>query len=98
MDAYLLRPSFHVALFLFDSRRGLDAEDINVCDLIARNAKLVVVPTKIDKLKAPQRQKIDSVVRDALQARGIAPELIQSVSSLKKQGITQLQETILTLI
>jgi len=96
LKAYLSgRVNLRRAFVLIDSRHGVKKVDDEIMSLLDSSAvTFQVVLTKLDKIKADQREKILDQVRNALSKHPAAyPELILT-SSEKGEGIPTLRATI----
>jgi GTP-binding protein len=69
IERYLLeRPTLRAAAVLFDSRRGLEPDDADAVELVTQHGRVsraapqvVLVATKVDKLPARDRPKLENV-------------------------------------
>jgi GTP-binding protein len=86
IERYLLeREALAAVVLLVDARRGLEADDRQLAELLAdrhRPAKLINVATKIDKLPASQRR--------ALTARLASEQALIGVSAQSGEGLDAL--------
>ncbi|WP_290688448.1 MULTISPECIES: ribosome biogenesis GTP-binding protein YihA/YsxC [unclassified Haematobacter] len=99
LKAYLSgRATLRRAFVLIDARHGIKAVDEEILTLLDRSAvTFQVVLTKVDKILAPEREKVLAQVRKALAKHPAAyPEIIVT-SSEKGEGIETLRAIIATL-
>lgn len=99
VDGYLARPEIRELLFLFDSRRvgDLKDDDLGLLEMLGkRKAPVTVVLTKCDKLNQSETQQAIKLMSDDLKKQKLKVERIVAVSSLKKKGIEQLRELVIT--
>lgn len=83
---------------LVDSRHGLkesDHEIMNMLDEVAVTYQIVL--TKMDKIKAPEAQKVLEKTQTAIARRPAAFPVIISTSSVKKTGLDMLKAEIASL-
>lgn len=94
VDAYLERPNIREFLFLMDCRRQPDEMDAEILYRLGAHRDVVVVLTKIDKLGKNDLMRSKQSCERAIEGiPGISAFL--AVSSLKKEGIRELQNRIL---
>lgn len=94
MEDYLLyRPQLKKILLLVDSRHKPTEDDILMYDWIKHyNKEVIVVATKLDKLKKAEVKPSEKTIRAAL---GLRPaDKVIFFSSLKKVGIDELMEAV----
>ena len=89
LEHYLMKNErLHKIVLLVDSRRGLQDEEFWFFEEIGLE-NLVLVLTKVDKLKKNELAKcLEKISRET----GLAKEEIVQVSSLKKQGVKELNQ------
>ena len=89
-EACFFRPSVKVALCLNDSRREPNDMDFELWHLLDRNAKLIFVLTKADKLKQNELRLIKGKFSKIVSANGFDVDESQVfVSSSNKKQISQ---------
>lgn len=99
LKAYLSgRANLRRAFVLIDARHGVKAVDEEILALLDRSAvTFQAVLTKVDKILAPEREKVLAQVRTALSRHPAAyPEIIVT-SSEKGEGIETLRAIIATM-
>lgn len=94
MAAYCERPDISTFLFLCDIRRKPQPFELEFLLHLSQTAPLIIVLTKIDKVKTNERKKLSKNFVMSLETSGIEHEAIIEVSSLKKEGIAKLFEKI----
>lgn len=97
MEAYLQRPMLKKILYIFDIRRKLTDEDLSLIDWMSRNAQIIFVANKGDKLKQSERNKMEKSVVSQLSAIDLSEIIVASVSALKNTGVDELREAVLDL-
>jgi GTP-binding protein len=100
VDAYLKRRNIIEVLFLIDARRAagdLKDDDIGLLSQMLRMHpdSVTVVMTKTDKLNAKEKREADAGLIKALKAARLKPKKIAKVSTLAKEGIDELRQSIL---
>ena len=98
METYLQRPTLEKILYIFDIRRTLTDEDLDLVDWMSRNATIVFVANKTDKLSQAEVQKSCNLVRKQLEALEISDADIWTVSAMKNKGVDRLRESILSAV
>ncbi len=94
MQAYIERDNIVTFLLLSDGRRKLNEDDIEIAKFIAKKRPLIMILTKIDKMKQSELQKSKNSMKETLAKHKIKYEAIYAVSCLKKTGIEDLRELI----
>ncbi len=90
IEPYLLeRPTLRAAAVLFDSRRGFEAADADALELITEHGRanrkppeVVLVATKIDKLPARERPKLEGRRIDSRRVVPFSVERPETVDSV----------------
>ena len=90
MDAYLTRPVIQQFLFVWDPRRDFQDEDFQLALALSQRAPLSLILTKCDKLSRSERAQKQRFHESALKSRGVAVVSTHAVSSLKKDGTSEL--------
>ena len=93
LEAYVDRKNLKACLFLCDSRRNFDEDEIDYIKWLGSKVPVLIVMTKIDKLKPKelkdsQQQLIENLVRNGLQGD------VYWISNLNRLGIEELQKKI----
>lgn len=91
IDGYLLeRPTLRVVALLVDVRRGLEAEDLDLLEMLETGSsesrgkpELVIVATKLDKLRSGERNAaLFKIKAPGARVLGFSTELPDSASAL----------------
>ncbi len=99
VDGYLGRAEIRELLFLYDSRRvgDLKDDDLGLLEMLTkRKAPVTVVLTKCDKLNQSETQKAITTMAGDLKKEKLKVARVVAVSSLKKKGIEELRELVIT--
>ena len=101
VDAYLKRKQIHACLFLIDIRRAPTAkeEDMTLLAQLAsrrHKAPVIVVLTKADKVSNSEATLAISAFTKLAKKAKIKVSQVTCVSTLKKRGIDELREQLLT--
>lgn len=94
MEAYCEREDIAAFLFLIDIRREVEEFELDFLQYLANRAPVIFVMTKADKLKQGERLKKTKATKKRIEESGLNPEILITVSSLKKQGINELASAI----
>lgn len=99
IDTYLKRPAIVEILFLIDARRAaeLKADDVALLKqlLKARPHAVTLVMTKTDKLNNKEMRDADVGLAKGLRAAGLNVKKMAKVSTLAKEGIEELRQTVI---
>ncbi len=95
MDAYFRRPNIKEFLFLMDSRRDADDEDLAFMYMLGRQLPITLVLTKADKMNNQEKQLKLRKMKALLEEKGIAFDTVIAVSSLKKIGVDELRTRVM---
>lgn len=94
MAAYLQRADLCELVYLIDVRRKFEDFEFLYMAELAKNIPLLVVLTKIDKVKKKEVQEKKRYVEKTLKDKEIAYKDIFPISNLKKTGISKLRDLI----
>lgn len=95
MDAYFRRPNIREFLFLMDSRREADDEDLALMYMLGRQLPITLILTKADKMNNREKQQKLHKMKTLLEEKGVSFDLILAVSSLKKVGVDELRKRVM---
>lgn len=95
VDYLLGRPGLRRVFVLIDARHGLKKTDFPTLDMLDKSAvSYQIVLTKVDKLKAGQREKVIADTVSQIAKRPAAHPLVHLTSSVKSDGIAELRAEI----
>ncbi|MDY0029614.1 MAG: ribosome biogenesis GTP-binding protein YihA/YsxC [Pseudobdellovibrionaceae bacterium] len=93
------RPNLRVVFLLIDSRHGLKETDIEMMKMLDTSAVAYrIILTKSDHPKKSDLESMKETVEGSLKKHPAAFPFVQPVSSWEKEGLEELQQTILGLI
>ncbi len=98
VTAYLQRSVIKGFFFLRDVRREFDTTDIGLIKMLLEKAPIIIILTKIDKLKQNEKQRFLNSAQQHLEREGLVPKSVHLVSSLKKTGISEALDNLKALV
>ncbi len=91
VKTYIDRPNIKYFCFLVDGRRCFEDFEYQFISDLQKKTNVMLVLTKIDKMKRPEVKKAKERFSRELTERNIPVAEIVTISSLKKQGINELR-------
>jgi GTP-binding protein len=92
IEKYLEREAIEHVLFLFDTRRDFDEEDLELLNFLTERHNVIIVYTKADKFSKSQLQVRLRELQQQLATTIFAKNEVFVTSSLAKSGIEELRK------
>ncbi|MBQ49136.1 MAG: ribosome biogenesis GTP-binding protein YsxC [Zetaproteobacteria bacterium] len=93
---YVKRTNVKMYLFLMDCRRDPAPEDLKLMAWLSQHVPLTILLTKSDKISKAQLKKKTELTQKIVDQSGIQAKEIKCISNLKKTGIEELKQHILS--